>query len=393
MAFVPYIGTALLALLLLWVPAPADTSDASVRALRESDLEPIAALTQTEIKASRIPGAVILIGTRDKVLYRRAFGYRMLNPKAEPMTVDTIFDLASLTKVVATTPSVMQLVERGKLKLDDPAASIWPQFGFNGKDRISVRDLLTHYSGIRADLDLSREWSGYDTAMRMIIAEKPLARAGTRFLYSDINFEILGELVRRVSGSTLDSYCREHIFAPLKMKDTGFLPPPGLRDRIAPTQDLPGRVHWGRVHDATARRMGGVSGHAGLFSTADDLAIYARALLNSGVEDGVRVLSEKSVKEMTARQSPPDGLRARGLGWDMGGPDGYSTFPNASYGHLGFTGAMIWIDPSTGIYAIVLTNRSYPDGKGDAGPLRKAIFDLLTNVLRRPVREAGERRD
>ncbi len=387
-AIVHHSFAALVALLLLCAPSLAEAPGGGGRLLRESDLEPIANLTQAEIKAGRIPGAVILIGTRDRVVYRRAFGHRMHKPKRVPMTVDTIFDLASLTKVVATTSSVMQLIDRGKLKLDDPIVKYWPQFGSNGKGTITTRNLLTHYSGLRADLDLSREWSGYDTAMNMIVAEKPLARPGTRYRYSDVNFEILGELVRRVTGSTLASYCRKNIFTPLSMLNTRFLPPPTLRDRIAPTQDLPGRIHWADVHDATARWMGGMSGHAGLFSTAADLAIYARMVLNGGAVDGVRVLSERSVREMTTRQSPPDGDRARGFGWDMGGPDGYTEFPDGSFGHLGFTGTMIWIDPGPGIYAIVLTHRVYPDGKGDADPLRKAVIELLANALRRPVQAA-----
>jgi len=383
MVFSRYLRLAFTALFLLQAPVLADAPDGYASMLHESDLESLAVLVQKEINAGRIPGAVILIGTRDEVIYRKAFGHRILKPEAIPMTVDTIFDLASLTKVVATTPAVMRLVEDGELKFNDLVVRYWPQFGFNNKDDITVRDLLTHYSGLRADLDLSQEWLGYDTAMEMIITEKPLARPKTRFLYSDINFEVLGELVRRISGLTLDVYCREHIFVPLKMKDTGFTPALALRDRIAPTQNLPGRVHWGDVHDATARWMGGVSGHAGLFSTADDLAIYARMLLNGGAKDGVRILSEQSVREMTSRQSPPAVDRARGFGWDVGGHDGYTEFPDGSFGHLGFTGTMIWIDPETGIYAIVLTHRVYPDGKGDASYLRTAVLELLTDRFNR----------
>jgi len=382
-------GAALAAIVLVMACAPADALGA--RALLAADLAPIEAIAESEVRAGRIPGAVILIGTRDRVLYRRAFGHRTFKPAPAPMTPDTIFDLASVTKVVATATAIMQLVDRGRLALDDRVARHWPQFGANGKSGITVRDLLTHYSGLRPDLDLSEEWSGYDTAMKMIVMEAPVAPRGTRYLYSDINFEVLGELVRRLAGATLDAYCRKHIFGPLRMKGTGFLPAAALLDRIAPTQDLPGRVHWGGVHDATARWMGGVSGHAGLFATADDLAIYARMLLNGGRANGVRVLSKRSVGRMLARQSPPGAARARGLGWDRGGPDGYPVFPAGTYGHLGFTGTMVWIDPGAGLYAVVLTNRSYPDGKGRADPLRKAILELLSAAPRRSVEAAGGR--
>ncbi|MGO9453931.1 MAG: serine hydrolase domain-containing protein [Candidatus Binataceae bacterium] len=385
-----YLCAALLALLSALVVA-LDTSAAG--ALNESDLAPIANLAQTEIAAGRIPGAVVLIGAGDTIVYRKAFGNRVLGPHPEPMKIGTVFDLASLTKVVATTPAVMQLDEQGKLQLDSPVARYWPAFAANGKDAITVRDLLTHYSGMRADLDLSTQWSGYDTAMNKLVAEKPPAPPETRFLYSDENFEVLGELVRRVSGQPLDAYCADHIFGPLGMKHTEFLPPAALHDQIAPTEDTQGKVHWGDVHDATARWMGGVSGHAGVFSTADDLAIYARMLLNGGVGNGVRILSQKSVEEMTTRESPPNGPRARGLGWDMGGRDGYSMFPDGSYGHTGFTGTLIWIDPGAAAYVIVLTNRVYPDGKGDALPLRKGVLELVTRALDPSIQRASDSRN
>jgi serine-type D-Ala-D-Ala carboxypeptidase len=349
--------------------------------MQASDFAPITAAAQAEVAAGHIPGAVILVGTRRRGLYRQAIGSRILKPRPQPMRADTIFDLASLTKVVATTPAVMQLVERGKLRLDAPVAHYWPAFAANGKGRITIRDLLTHYSGLAADLDLSKEWSGYDTAMAMIVAAKPRAPAGRRYLYSDLNFEILGELVHRVSGERLDRYAAQHVFAPLRMTDTRFRPPQGLRPRIAPTEDTDGHVHWAEVHDATARWMGGIAGHAGLFSTADDLATYARMMLNGGVWHGVRILRAGSVRAMTHRASPPGGARARGLGWDLGGADGFGAFPAGSYGHLGFTGTMIWIDPAAGIFAVVLTNRVYPDGKGDADPLRRAVIAAVMRAI------------
>jgi CubicO group peptidase (beta-lactamase class C family) len=185
---------------------------------------PVFKIIKKTIRSGKIPGAVVLIGKQDRVLYRRAFGHRAIKPKKLPMTIDTIFDLASLTKVVATTTALMQLVQEGKLCLEDPVAKYWPEFKANGKENITVRELLTHYSGLRPDLDLKIEWSGYDTALKIIIAEKPMFPPGSNFVYSDINFIILGELVHRISGQPLDVYCAERIFKPLGMKDTGFKP-------------------------------------------------------------------------------------------------------------------------------------------------------------------------
>ena len=245
------------------------------------------AIIQHAIADGNIPGAVLVVGHNGAVIYRKAYGERALEPKREPMTLDTVFDLASLTKVVATTIAVMQLVEQGKVRMNDPVAKYLPEFAQNGKEDITIRQLLTHYSGLEPDLDLKTPWEGKDTAYRMAFAEAPAQAPGGSFTYSDINFIVLGALVERVSGQTLDAYCTRHIFAPLKMTRTRFVPPAagraGLREKIAPTQyDENEHMLRGVVHDPTARRMGGVAGHAGLFSTADDLAKFAQALLNGG---------------------------------------------------------------------------------------------------------------
>ena len=343
-----------------------------------ADLSSIAEFTQSEIQSGRMPGAVVLVGNRTEVLYRQAFGQRALQPAPLPMTANTRFDLASLTKAVATTTAVMQLVERRKLHLDDPVAKYWPQFARNSKNAITLRQLLTHYSGLRADLDLSSKWSGYGSALSLIVAEKPISTPGEKYLYSDINFEILGELVRRVSGQALDVYCAKHIFQPLRMKNTAFKPSTAQQSDIAPTEYL------GRVHDQTAYRMGGVAGHAGLFSTADDLANFARMLLNGGSENGVRILNRKSVEEMSIPQSPPGKGKLRGLGWNLAAPfvsNREQLLPVGSYGHLGYTGTMLWIDPVSQTYVIVLSNRVHPNGKGDADPLRRGILAIVADAL------------
>ena len=355
--------------------------------MTEARLEGIAPIVEEAIRTGKCPGAVVIIGQEGRVLYRKAFGHRALVPAQLPMTVDTIFDVASLTKVVATTTAILQLVEQGKIVLSAPVSDYWPEFKANGKEEITVRELMTHYSGLRPDVDLKPEWSGYETALKMIVDEKPIAPSGTRFIYSDINFETLGELVRRVSGEPLDVYSSEHIFKPLGMKDTGFKPPASLRDRIAPTQYQygdRGKMLWGEVHDPTAYNMGGVAGNAGLFSTADDLAIFARMLLDGGSHQGVRILSPLTIEKMTSPQNPPDSMVVRGLGWDLDSPFASNRgelFEVGSFGHTGFTGATMWIDPVTGTYVIILTNRVHPDGKGDIGPMRTKIATLVASAL------------
>jgi uncharacterized protein YbbC (DUF1343 family)/CubicO group peptidase (beta-lactamase class C family) len=355
--------------------------------LSEAQLAPLASVIEEAIRTGRCPGAVVLVGQQGRVVYRRAFGNRAVVPQQVRMTPDTIFDLASLTKVIATTTAVMQLVERGMISLEDPVADYWPEFKAHGKEDITVRELLTHYSGLRPDLDLKPEWSGYETALPMIVEETPVAVPGTRFIYSDINFETLGEIVRRVSGQPLEVFCAQNIFQPLGMTDTFFSPPPAVHDRIAPTQyqyGETGKMLWGEVHDPTAYNMGGVAGHAGLFSTADDLAIFAQLLLNGGTYAGARVLSPLSVEKMTTPQAPPDAMILRGLGWDIDSPYASNRgelYPLGSYGHTGWTGTSIWIDPVSRTYVILLTNRVHPDGKGDVVGLRTRVASVVAAAL------------
>ena len=355
--------------------------------LSEAQLAPLASVIEEAIRTGRCPGAVVLVGQQGRVVYRRAFGNRAVVPQQVRMTPDTIFDLASLTKVIATTTAVMQLVERGMISLEDPVADYWPEFKAHGKEDITVRELLTHYSGLRPDLDLKPEWSGYETALPMIVEETPVAVPGTRFIYSDINFETLGEIVRRVSGQPLEVFCAQNIFQPLGMKDTFFSPPPAVHDRVAPTQyqlGETGKMLWGEVHDPTAYNMGGVAGHAGLFSTADDLAIFAQLLLNGGTYAGARVLSPLSVEKMTTPQAPPDAMILRGLGWDIDSPYASNRgelYPLGSYGHTGWTGTSIWIDPVSRTYVILLTNRVHPDGKGDVVGLRTRVASVVAAAL------------
>jgi CubicO group peptidase (beta-lactamase class C family) len=247
-----------------------------------------------------IPGAVLLIGHDGQVVYRKAYGQRSLIPAREPMTVDTIFDAASLTKVVATTSSVMKLFEQGKIRLDDPVTKYLPEFQ-DGHSPITIRNLMTHFSGLRPDVDLKPAWSGYETGIRRALIDKPAGPPGVRFVYSDINFILMGEIVRRLSGQMLSDFARSNIFEPLGMKDSMFQPPAALRARIAPTEIDPatGLPLWGVVHDDTSRYMGGVAGHAGLFTTADDLAKFAQMLLDRGQANGIRLFSPLTIEKFT----------------------------------------------------------------------------------------------
>jgi uncharacterized protein YbbC (DUF1343 family)/CubicO group peptidase (beta-lactamase class C family) len=348
-------------------------------------------IVQEAIRNEQIPGAVVLVGHDGQVIYRKAFGERALDPKRESMTVDTIFDIASLTKVVATTTAVMQLVEKGQIRVNEPAAKYIPGFAENGKQEITVRELLTHYSGLPEDLDLSQPWEGWETAVHMAYEEKLVSPPGSRFLYSDINFIVLGALVERVSQMSLDAYCLKNIFAPLRMSHTRFLPPQTWLPKIAPTQyDERDQMLRGVVHDPTARRMGGVAGHAGVFSTADDLAIFVQALLN-----GSSILSPLMVEKMTTPQQPPTAQVLRGFGWDIDSPFSSNRgdlLPVGSFGHTGFTGTSLWIDPTTRTFIIILTNAVHPRGKGSAIALRSKIATAVTAALPLTMTEKDELR-
>jgi uncharacterized protein YbbC (DUF1343 family)/CubicO group peptidase (beta-lactamase class C family) len=359
---------------------PISASAATAKSSNASNLALLDAIVLDAIHDHQIPGAVLLVGHNGQVVYRKAFGNRALEPRRESMTSDTIFDVASLTKVVATTTAVMQLVQEGKVRVNDPVTKYIPEFAENGKEEITVRNLLTHFSGLREDFDLDPPWQGRDAGLRLALAEKPVYPPGSRFLYSDTNFITLGVLVERVTGSSLDQYCARKIFAPLQMSRTRFLPPASWRPKIAPTEyDEEGKMLRGVVHDPRARRMGGVAGHAGVFSTADDLSKFARALLN-----GSPILAEEMVEKMTTPEQPPNAQVLRGYGWDIDSPFSSNRgdlLPVGSFGHTGFTGTSIWIDPTTRTYIILLTNAVHPRGKGSAIALRSKVATAVAAAL------------
>ena len=369
-------GFAALLALSIWAAASCAAADSWKGAAH------LDAAIEQAVAEGAAPGAVVLVESRGKVLHRKAYGKRSLFPEPEETGPETIFDCASLTKVVAAAPAIMMLVEEGKVRLDDRLTRYLPDF--RGSPEITLRHLLTHYSGLRPDLDLEPEWSGYETGIALARVEKPIAPPGERFIYSDINYILLAEVVRKVSGLRIDAFAEERIFAPLRMTDTGFLPAASLRPRIAPTERLEdGTILRGVVHDPTTRFMGGVSGHAGMFSTADDLARFARMMLNGGSLDGARILSPLSVLQMTTPQSP-SGKRDRGLGWDIDSPYASTRgdlFVEGSYGHTGFTGTSMWLDPFSDSFVVLMTNRVHPTRKTSVVGLRSRVASIVAAAV------------
>jgi uncharacterized protein YbbC (DUF1343 family)/CubicO group peptidase (beta-lactamase class C family) len=361
-------------------------------------LDRIETLVHDAIQHGQLPGAVVAAGRREGPLYLEAFGNRSVEPSIETMTTDTVFDLASLTKVVATATSVIILVEEGRLRLADRVAAHFPEFGRYGKQEITIRHLLTHVSGLRPGIDLADAWSGAEAAIQRASDEVPLSQPGQRFIYSDINYIVLAEVVARLAGMPFERFATERLFKPLGMRDTTFLPSPDLAARVAPTERC-ALLDWpcggpeapmlrGLVHDPTARRMGGVAGHAGLFSTATDLAVFCRMMLGGGQVGGTRILSPAAVAKLTTAATSPEVRAVRGLGWDI--DTAYSSnrgelFPIGSFGHTGFTGTSIWIDPHSETFVVFLSNRLHPDGKGDVTPLRAKVSTAVGSALTEPT--------
>ncbi len=360
------------------VPAKPETLGVSVERLDRID-----AVVNQAIDKGDLPGAVVLIVHRSHVVFRKAYGQRSKQPAAVAMTTDTVFDLASLTKPVATATSVMLLIEQGKLSPSDPVAKHLPAFAAKGKDKITVEQLLLHTSGLIADNALADYKDGKKKAIERICDLETLAEPGARFTYSDVNYIVLGELVEQVSGTPLNEFAQQHIFKPLGMTDTGFRPPEALKERIAPTQQRDG--HWmvGEVHDPRAHLLGGVAGHAGLFSTADDLAVFAQMLLNGGKGRDQRILAPLTVRTMTTPREVPKGLRA--YGWDVqtafSSNRGELFKPGRGFGHTGFTGTSLWLDPDSETAVIFLSNRVHPDGKGNVTRVRGQVATLAAAAL------------
>jgi len=336
----------------------------------------IDAAVAAAIAAKKLPGCVVVIGRHDRVLFARAYGSRSVLPVVTPMTLDTVFDLASLTKPVATAASILVLVDRGQVDLEAPLQKYLPELGEAGKG--TLREALTHTAGFLADTPTADYEAGVEEAVRRIARTRLRYAPGTETHYSDVGFLLLGEVVRRVSGQHLEAFAEEAVFGPLGMKETGFLPGPTARQRAAPTEYIDGRWLTGEVHDPRARLLGGVAGHAGVFSTSADLTLFAQAMLGGGRP----FLSPRALREFTAPHDVPHAVRA--LGWDVWSP--YSTNRGTSlsrraFGHGGYTGTSLWIDPNKDLFVLFLSNRVHPDGHGAINPLAGAIADLAAGEV------------
>lgn len=350
------------------------SNESDIRKRTIERLASIDAIVQTGISEGKMPGCVICVGTANETLWLKAYGNKRLEPSIQPMTTDTVFDMASITKPVATATSIMQLIERGNLSLSDKVSAVFPAFASNDKDTITIQDLLLHRSGLIPDNALADYQEGPEKAWERICQLKLVAPVGTAFKYSDVNFIILGKLVEHFSGKTLHQYTQDSIFRPLGMNQTGYLPSAELRVKCAPTEQRDGHWMQGEVHDPRAFLLGGIAGHAGLFSTAEDIAIYAKTML----KHGGAILSPSTVTTMTSAFAVPGGLR--GLGWDKRSSfsinRGDLLSPSA-FGHGGFTGNVLWIDPELDLFIIFLSNRVHPNGKGLVNPLAGKIANVV----------------
>lgn len=372
--------------LLLLLPGCQSPSRTTVpqQAFHPEKLEEIDRAIDQAIADRKCPGGVLWLEHRGAA-YRKSYGSRAVVPEREPMTEDTIFDAASLTKVMATTPAILLLAERNRLSLEDPVAKWIPEFGTGGKENVTIRHLLTHTSGLRPGIETRSGWQGQPAAIAKACAESLTAPPGVTLRYSDINYILLGEIVQRAGKMPLEKFVHQEIYKPLKMRDTGYLPAPALSPRIAPTEVVNSEPLRGVVHDPTARLMGGVAGHAGLFTTAQDLARYSRCLLNEGTLEGKRILKPETVRLMTSVQTSPALAMRRGLGWDIdtaySGPRG-ELFPLGSYGHTGWTGGSMWLDPFSRTFVLFLSNRNHPDESGSVLPLRRKLGTLAAEAVR-----------
>ena len=351
---------------------------------------------EAAIAARHAPGAVLCVGSASGITYLKAYGRRAVEPEPVAMTEDTVFDLASLTKPMATATSVMLLAHREKLAVADPVARHLPAFAAGNKAHVTVEQLLLHRGGVIADNPMSDFTDGPELAMARTLASPRAYEPGTRFVYTDVGYMALGELVRTISGRSLDAFAREEIFRPLGMAETTYLPPEELKQRCAPTERRDGRWMRGDVHDPRAYALGGVAGHAGLFGTAGDVARYCRMLLNGGALDGCRVLGEATVRDMTLGRPLPDGTGVRSYGFDVdtpySSPRGERFTKGVSFGHTGFTGTSLWVDPANDAFVILLTNSVHPDGKGKVVGLRREVGTAVGEALLGPAGEGAKPR-
>lgn len=339
--------------------------------MNEAALAKIDRVVAEEVAKGAFPGCVVAVGRHGQMVLLKAYGYRQLEPQKVPMTTDTVFDLASVTKPVATAMSVMILVDRGQVDLEAPVARYVPEFAQNGKEAITVFQLLTHQGGLIADNPIADYLDGPQKAWKRIFALKPVVEPGTRFLYTDVGFMVLAELVRRVSGQDIHAFSRENVFQPLGMSETTFRPDESQRRRAAVTERR--NNHWmkGEVHDPRAYRLGGVAGHAGLFSTAEDLAMYAEMMLEGGQHAGVRILEERTVGRMLRPNDVAGRLWALGWGIRTNAVPSHPAWP--VLGHLGYTGTSVRLSPDLDLFFVFLSNRVHPKDPGSLSAIVSAV--------------------
>ena len=340
----------------------------------------IARVLDRAIADSAFPGAISVVGTTDGAITSYAVGRIDWAADAPVPDERTLWDLASLTKVVGMTTALMQLVEQDRIELDAPVVRYIPEFAGEGKERVTIRHLLTHSSGLPSWRPLYKEATTPDTAVSIVFATPLDTVPGARMVYSDLGAILLGKVVERVSGEPLDAYLSRHLFGPLGMTSTMYRPDASLRERSAPTEFDPWRQRHirGEVHDENAFMLGGVSGHAGLFSTAADLTRFARMMLAGGLLDGVRIVRASTIVQFTAVQDP--GLSHRALGWET--PSGRNSAGNRmsarAFGHTGFTGTSLWMDPEAGVFVILLSNRVNPSRQNTRiGLVRTTLADAV----------------
>jgi CubicO group peptidase (beta-lactamase class C family) len=358
--------------------------------LNNSGLDPALAgkldkLVKTAIGEAVAPGVAIAVGRNGHIAYMKGYGYIDWNQPGSPaVDTNTLYDLASLTKVIATTTLAMILEEAGQLDINRTVVSYLPEFNSPEKAQITVKQLLTHSGGLEAGANIYRTARGRDQYLYQINARPLEYTPGTNMIYSDWDMILLQLVMERISGKTLDVLAAEKIFRPLGMIDTQFQPSISLRPRIAPTQvdEARGGLLWGTVHDENAWAMGGVAGHAGLFSTAKDLALFSMMILNGGEGvNGVRIVKPPTIARWTARQGKES---TRTLGWDSpeGGSSAGQFFSPWSFGHTGFTGTSIWIDPEKDLFVVVLTNRVNPTGNNNRHvQLRRDVADMVQQAV------------
>lgn len=384
----------MLRILLLLISLPAASppivapGDAGMSAAKLAEID---GAVKGALEEKKLPGCVVCIGRRGKIVLLKAYGHRSLEPRKIEMTTDTVFDLASLTKPLATSIATFVLIDQKKLRLDDRVAKHIPEFAAQGKDQVTIEHLLLHTAGLIPDNPLSDYNDGPEKALARIWELKPVAPPGERFLYSDVSMMTMAEVVRRAAGEDIHKFSQRAIYRPLGMKETGYLPDESLRQRAAPNEKQGDQWLQGEVHDPRAAKLGGIAGHAGLFSTASELAILADMLLGRGARGETRILSEDAWKDMTRPREVPIRLSSgreatarRSPGWDI--RSGFSsnrgrTFSDSAFGHGGFTGTSFWVDPEKDLFVIFLSNRLHVGGRANVNPLAGAIGRIAADAI------------